>query len=132
MTSATPTSSQNSLYARSTAWLQTNQPLPEVKRALGAIVSRVAKGTVCCDEDCRKACDALTQHYVDRGGDPDDLPMLAADVVARATRSQPQPLIEPDYGSLHPDTPPGPTLSAEERSIRFKELKALLSPRGGV
>jgi hypothetical protein len=60
------------LLERSKKWLMTNPGLLDVKKALSAIVAKVAKGDIADDDDSRDTYDALTEHYVDGGGDLSD------------------------------------------------------------
>lgn len=47
--------------------------LLDVKQALSAIVAKVSKGAIANDDDSRDTYDALTEHFVDGGGDLSDL-----------------------------------------------------------
>ena len=120
-------------FARSQAWLDTNPGLDEVKRALGAIVHQVKNLKLVCNDDTRKTADALTEFYVENGGDLTDLPCLddAADNPA-AAMAIPTSAVEPDYGSLYPDTPPTKPLSQVEKKAVLSNLRAMIGRPEGM
>lgn len=125
------------MLERSKNWLAATPSQPEIKQALAAIVAKVTKGDLPNSDDCRETCDALTQHYVDIGGDLCDLPSLPDLGSAAAAPAVP---INPtsvessglDYGSLYPaDTPAVAPLSFEEKQMRFAQLRASIGRPGG-
>lgn len=127
--SSTP---KTSLLERSTAWLAGNHPLPQVHKALRAIISQATKGDIAIDADCCDTCDALTEHYVDRGGDLTDLPVLPGrprptDVADHGSGGGPF-----DCGSLHPDSEAAEPLSDEEKQKRIKDLRLILNSMRGA
>lgn len=71
---ASPIGGTQSLLVRSQKWLMSNPELLDVKQALSAIVAKVSKGAIANDDDSRDTYDALTEHFVDGGGDLSDLP----------------------------------------------------------
>ncbi|MBM5458904.1 hypothetical protein H8F21_15160 [Pseudomonas sp. P66] len=119
---------------RSKQWLESQPDLPKVKNALFAIVSKVTNGELKDDHDSRDTCDALTEYYVDRGGDLADLAVLPdAPGGAEAVTSSPA-AIGPavfDCGSLYPDGEPAPQLSKEEKQRRLRIIRSSLVRPGG-
>ncbi|MCK1788645.1 hypothetical protein [Pseudomonas violetae] len=123
-----------SLLQRSTAWLGKQPTLPAVRGALNAIVARAVRGELADDADCRDTCDALTEHYVDRGGDLSDLSMLPEPGIPQAFAGQTTGSIAtaaPDYGALYPDSPAAAPLSKEEKRTRLQALRAQITRPGG-
>ncbi|MGF6282017.1 hypothetical protein ABH908_000496 [Pseudomonas frederiksbergensis] len=119
--------------ARSQAWLDKNPGLEEVKRVLGAIVLQVKNLKLVCNDDTRNTADALTEFYVENGGDLTDLPCLddAAKKPTNATAT-PTSAMEPDYGSLYPDTPPAKPLSQAEKQAVLSNLRSIISRPEGM
>lgn len=123
-----------SLLQRSTAWLGKQPALPAVRGALNAIVARAASGELPDDADCRDTCDALTEYYVDRGGDLADLSTLPDPGIPQAFPGQTTGSITtagPDYGALYPDVPTAAPLSKEEKRTRLQALRAQITRPGG-
>jgi hypothetical protein len=122
-----------SLLSRSQNWLKANPTLPEVKQALSAIVLKARKGELQSNDDTRNTADALTEYYVDNGGDLIELPGLdeaapaACDALASPTR-----VAEPDYGSLYPDAPPCKPLSRDQKQAVITGLKSIIRRPEGM
>lgn len=119
--------------ARSQNWLKSNPALEEVKRALSAIVHKVRTGEIVRTDDTGETADALTEYYVDHGGDLTTLPTL--DEPAKPPIATPVKAIsgaELDYGLLYPDVPAGKPLSREEKQAAISNLKSILRRPEGM
>jgi hypothetical protein len=121
-----------SLLSRSQNWLKANPPLPEVKRALSAIVVKAQKGELQSNDDTRNTADALTEYYVDHGGDLIELPSLDEATPAAATPASPTRVAEPDYGSLYPDSPACQPLSRDQKQAVITGLKSIIRRPEGM
>lgn len=122
------------LLERSEKWLEGAPTLPEIKRALSAIVARVASEELVDDVDTRDTCDALTEEYVNRGGDLSDLstlPDLQTISSASGERLTPVTPAGLDYGNLYPNDAPTTPLSSEEKRLRLETLRASITRPGG-
>ncbi|QHF00652.1 hypothetical protein LCG56_28205 (plasmid) [Pseudomonas cannabina pv. alisalensis] len=121
------------LLERSKKWLMSKPGLLDVKKALSAIVAKVAKGDIADDDDSRDTYDALTEHYVDGGGDLSALPSFPDISIGVGMGSAPTPVGTAglDYGNLYPDQVMAAPLSQEEKRSRLQELRSTLArPRG--
>ncbi|MGE8065180.1 hypothetical protein [Pseudomonas sp. NPDC089569] len=119
--------------ARSQAWLKKGPALDEVKRVLAAIVLQVKNSKLVCNDDTRQTAEALTEFYVEHGGDLDDLPCLDATVIKpEANMATPTSHAAPDYGSLYPDTPPAKPLSHAEKQAVISSLRMAISRPVGM
>ncbi len=119
--------------ARSQAWLKKNPALDEVKRALAAIVHQVKNSKIVCNDDTRKTADALTEFYVEQGGDLDDLPCLDAPAITPDTKTAtPISHAELDYGPLYPDMPAGKPLSLAEKQAVISSLRSIIGRPEGM
>lgn len=121
------------LLTRSQNWLKSNPALDDVKRALGAIVHKVRTGEIVRTDDTGETADALTEYYVDHGGDLTTLPTLdepAKPPIATPVKAIPD--AEPDYGLLYPDVPAGKPLSREEKQAAISNLKTILRRPEGM
>lgn len=113
------------------AWLAGNHPLPQVHKALRAIVSQASKGEIALDVDCRDTFDALTEHYVDRGGNLTDLPALPDRARSSEAGIDESNGDQFDCGSLYPDSEVVEPLSHEEKQKRIKDIRLILSSMRG-
>lgn len=122
-----------SLLSRSQNWLMANPTLPEVKQALSAIIVKAQKGELQSNDDTRNTADALTEFYVDHGGDLIDLPSLDETIPAAATaQATPTRVAEPDYGSLYPDAPACKPLSRDQKQAVITGLKSIIRRPEGM
>lgn len=130
---ATPIGGNQSLLVRSQKWLMSNPELLDVKQALSAIVAKVSKGAIANDDDSRDTYDALTEHFVDGGGDLSDLPSFPEIPISDGLESK-LATVGPaglDYGNLYPDQVTVAPLSQEEKRSRLQELRSTLVRPGG-
>lgn len=122
-----------SLLSRSQKWLEANPPLSEVKRVLSAISVQVRKGDLQNNDDTRNTADALTEYFVDHGGDLIDLPSLDETIPAAGTAlASPTRVAEPDYGSLYPDAPACQPLSRDQKQAVITSLKSIIRRPEGM
>lgn len=128
-----PNGGTHSLLERSKKWLVSNPGLLDVKKALSAIVAKVSKGDIADGEDSRDTYDALTEHFVDGGGDLSELPTFPEVSINDDMGSAPTPTGPAglDYGNLYPDQVAVAPLSQEEKRIRLQELRSSLVRPGG-
>lgn len=119
---------------RSKKWLARNPSLSELKQAIRAIVSQIQKGDLANDEDTRDTYDALTEQYVDHGGDLTELSLLPDADELQSAGEIPVVPVSPaglDYGSLYPADAPVVPLSKEEKRNRLEAIRASLTRPGG-
>ncbi|SBW84293.1 hypothetical protein PVE_R2G0264 [Pseudomonas veronii 1YdBTEX2] len=128
-----PIAGTQSLLDRSKSWLMTNPGLLELRRVLSAIVAKVSKGEIADDDDSRDTYDALTEHYVDSGGDLSDLPPFPEHPSSDGRESAPTPAGAAglDYGNLYPEQVTTAPLSPEEKRSRLQALRSTLVRPGG-
>lgn len=122
-----------SLFVRSKKWLVTNPGLLDVKKAVSAIVARVSKGDIADDDDSRDTYDALTEHFVDAGGDLSVLPSFPEVSISAGSACALTPVVPAglDYGNLYPDQVTEAPLSQEEKRNRLQELRSSMTRPGG-
>jgi len=124
---------EGDLLSRSQTWLRGNPTLDQVKGAFRGIVNQIRKGDLVRTKVVEHTADALTEYYVDRGGDLTTLPSLdELALVAEATPVAHIQVAEPDYGSLYPDVPVGKPLSREEKQAAISNLKSMLRRPEGM
>lgn len=128
-----PVGGTQSLLERSKKWLKTTPGEVDVKRAITAIVAKVSKGEIADDDDSRDTYDALTEHFVDGGGDLSDLPSLPEIAIGEGSVSAMTSagLAGLDYGNLYPDQVAVAPLTKDEKRIRLQELRSTLVRPGG-
>lgn len=123
---------QESMAVRSRKWLQSQPTLPEVKKAVLAIVGKVRSGNIVAEEDARSTAELLTEFYVDQGGDLYDLPSLDEAAPSELALLHHVPTSLLDASPLCPDVPAAPALTGAEKRRVFEQLRCRFNRPGGV